>query len=127
MSRTLASSDFELGFPSFISSSLILVDIMIVFRVIGFRGRCMRNIQGNHCKNSFRTFFEKEIEDANAAKVKTLSAFKNGFYLILQYFFLVCCIRKKFSFPYLIRTFKIALKPIIFRSLTTCFPIFVVM
>ena len=55
MSKTLASRDFELGFPSFISSSLILVDIMIVLRVMGFRGRCIRNIQGSHCKKSFRT------------------------------------------------------------------------
>ena len=69
MSKTLASSDFELGFPSFISSSLILVDIMIVLRVIGFRGRCMRNIQGNHCKNSFRTFYNNQKIDAAEKKV----------------------------------------------------------
>jgi hypothetical protein len=55
MSKTLASSDFELGFVYFILFPLILDDIMIVLRVMGLRGRCMRNIQGSHCKNSLRT------------------------------------------------------------------------
>ena len=70
MSKTLARSDFELAFPSFISNSLILVDIMIVFRVMGFLGRCILNIHGSHCKKSLRTYIWY-----NNSKLKLLLGF----------------------------------------------------
>ena len=53
MSSTLASKLFEVF--SFNSNSRIRFVIIMVFRVIGFPGRCIRNIQGSHWRNSVRT------------------------------------------------------------------------
>ena len=53
MSSTLASKLFEVF--SFNSNSRIRLVIIMVFRVIGFPGRCIRNIQGSHWRNNVRT------------------------------------------------------------------------
>ena len=53
MSSTLASKLLEVF--SFNSNSRIRLVIIIVLRVIGFPGRCIRNIQGSHWRNSVRT------------------------------------------------------------------------
>ena len=53
MSSTLASKLLEVF--SFNSNSRIRLVIIIVLRVIGFPGRCIRNIHGSHWRNSVRT------------------------------------------------------------------------
>ena len=60
MSSTLASKLFEVF--SFNSNSRIRFVIIMVFRVIGFPGRCIRNIQGSHWRNSVRTCRHKYIQ-----------------------------------------------------------------
>lgn len=63
ISKTFANSDFDER--SFNSNSFIRFDIKIDFLVILRPGRDIRNIQGNHCRNTARICFVDEWMNNN--------------------------------------------------------------
>ena len=113
MSRTFAKRLFD---PfSFISSSFIRLVIKIVFRVMGLPGRCIRNTQGNHCRNKVRTLGDKNRKKLNnhvmnlsSASLNTWALCKLGEPVTLWYFnafsyrFVTIKINKRHTFDQLL-------------------------